>query len=190
VSPARSWVFLLCLAAAVGFSAAATAAPCAASGGLAVSSGLSAGSFAGVLTGATQTLYADGSDGGTPFSGFSITDDRDTGTGWAVTVAATPFENVDYPGERLDPGSLVMPRLTVASADASCTAPPGELHDAAAVDTGDGVVMVSCTEHGQGMGTYLFSAAGGTPWSLTVGPGAYKGAYTCTVTLTVAALSL
>jgi hypothetical protein len=190
VSPARCWILLLCVAAATGFGAAVTAAPCAATDGLDVSSGLSAGSFAGVLTGATQTLYADGSGGGTPFSGFSITDDRDTGTGWAVTVAATPFESVDHPGERLEPGSLVMPRLTVASADASCTAPPGDLHDAAAVDTGGGVVMVSCTEHGQGMGTYLFSAAGGTPWSLTVGPDAYKGAYTCTVTLTVSPLGL
>jgi hypothetical protein len=189
VSSARSCLLLLCLAAAVTFGAAASAVPCVAAGSLAVSSGLSAGSFAGVLTGATQTLYADAAYGGTPFSGFSVTDDRETGTGWAITVSATPFENVDYPGERLDPGSLVMPRLSVASADASCTAPPGELHDAAAVDAG-GVVMVSCTEHGQGMGTYLFTAAGDTPWSLTIGPDAFKGAYMCTVTLTISPLSL
>jgi hypothetical protein len=84
-----------------------------------------------------------------------------------------------------------MPRLAVESMDANCTAPPGRLHRAATIDTGgDGVVMVACTEHGQGMGTYLFSAADGEPWTLAVTADEYAGTYTSKVTTTIATLAL
>jgi hypothetical protein len=160
-------------------------------GELCISSPPAAGSFSGQLTGMGLTLNADEAGGGTPFSGFVLTDSRGTGVGWYVTVTATRFENQTFPGKDIALDSLTMPRLAVESADASCTAPPGELHPDATVDTGgDGVVMAACTEHGQGMGTYIFTAAGGEPWTLAITADEYAGTYTSTVTTTVATLAL
>lgn len=175
--------------------AAAVAMPCA---GAALAEGSSdlyisaepvAGAFAGQLTGAGMVLAADAADGGTPFGGFAVTDGRGTGAGWYVTVSATRLENTTYPGKDFALDSLTMPRLAVESADASCTAPPGMLHAAATVDDGgDGVVMVECTEHGQGMGTYLFTPE--RPWTLAVTARQFKGTYVSTITTTVATMAL
>ncbi len=160
-------------------------------GELLIDSQLTAGSFAGVLTGTGFTLFADEADGGTPFSEFSVTDSRGTGLGWYVTVTATRFENQTLPGKDIALDSLTMPRLSVESADASSTALPGQLHAATTVDTGgEGVVVAACTEHGQGMGTYIFTAADGEPWALAVTADEYAGTYTSTVTITVATLAL
>lgn len=149
------------------------------------------GSFGATLSGHWQVLYAAESDGGTPFGDFAVTDDRGTGTGWCVSVSATRFENRTYPGKNLPFDSLTMPRLKVVSFDASATAPPGEFRAAATVDNDDGgVVMVSCTDHGQGMGTYDFAAANDDPWELIVRPDTYEGVYTSTITVTVSPLSL
>lgn len=160
-------------------------------GELTVSSDLVAGSFSGALNGDQHVLYADEAHGGSPFSGFSITDTRGTGVGWCVTVSATRLDNQSYPGKDLALNSLTMPRLAVEPADAGSSDPPDELHPAAAIDTGgDGVVMAACTEHGQGMGTYGFSAADGEPWRLVITAHDYSGVYTSTVTVTVSTLAL
>src|SRR5665811_781391 len=58
-------------------------------GSLNISSALTAGTFAGTLEGAAQTLT------GTDFTGFSINDPRGTGAGWDVTMVATQFLNGD-----------------------------------------------------------------------------------------------
>jgi hypothetical protein len=161
------------------------------SSGLFISSGAAAGTFSGVLTGSHLTLLADEAHGGTAFSGFTVTDGRDSGGGWSVTVSASRFTNSTFEGRDMAPDSLTMPRLAVQSADASCTAPPGDLRQAATVDTGgEGVVMASCTAAGQGMGTYIFSYADDRPWELAVPADTYAGVYTSVVTITVAPLAL
>lgn len=158
--------------------------------GLTVSESLTTGSFFGVLTGQRQVLIADEEHGGAPFGGFSITDDRGTGVGWCVTVAATRFENQTRSGEFLAANSLTMPRLEVVSID-STAAVPSTLGVPATIDNGgEGVVVAACAEHGQGMGTYRFTSAEGAPWELVVRPGDYAGVYSATITITVSTLSL
>ena len=162
-----------------------------AGGELSISLPMTGGSFAGALTGRARVLVADEADGGTPFGEFSVTDTRDSGTGWSVTVSATRFANLTYSGKDLTLGSLTMPPLAVESTDASSTAPPDTLQQATTVDTGDGgVVVAACTQHGQGVGTYVFSAVGGEPWRLDIAADAYAGVYVSTATITVATLVL
>jgi hypothetical protein len=78
-------------------------------GDLFIAEQLTAGSFAGSLTGMGLTLFADEAGGGTPFGGFSVTDSRDTGVGWCVTVTATRLENQTFPGKDIALDSLTMP---------------------------------------------------------------------------------
>jgi hypothetical protein len=159
--------------------------------GLSISAELTAGTFAGTLRGERSTLHASVAGGGTEFGGFSITDTRGTGVGRYVTLVATRFENATFAGKDLALGSLTMPKLTVVKANEQSSDVPGDLHAAAAIDTGgDGVVMAACSEHGQGMGTYDFSAANGEPWKLAITADEHAGAYYSTVTTTVATLAL
>ena len=161
-------------------------------GELMISAQLTAGSFGGTLTGLGFTLQRRRRPTAALRSAASPSPMHATsGVGWYVTVSATRFENQTFPGKDIALDSLTMPRLSVESADASCTAPPGRLHQAATVDTGgDGVIMVTCTEHGQGQGTYIFTAADSEPWELAITADEYAGTYTSTVTTTVATLSL
>ncbi len=159
--------------------------------GLGISSELIAGTFAGTLRGESFTLHASEAGGGTDFSGFSIRDTRGTGVGWYVTLVATRFENATYAGKSIALHSLTMPMLAVAKADAGSSDVPGTLHAAATIDTGGaGVIMVACSAHGQGMGTYDFTAADGEPWTLAISADEYAGIYSSTVTTTVATLAL
>lgn len=158
---------------------------------LTISTELTAGTFAGTLNGLGFTLNANVAGGGTAFSGFSITDTRGTGVGWYVTMVATQFENATVAGKDLALDSLTMPELAVAKADEGSSAVPGTLHAAATIDTGGaGVVMAECDAHGQGMGTYDFTAAGSAPWKLAITADEYAGTYYSTVTTTVATLAL
>jgi hypothetical protein len=158
-------------------------------GTLTITRALVAGSFAGELTGAPQTLAA-GAGGTTTFSGFQIHDSRGTGTGWGVTLSAGRFVNTDGSGHDLPLGSLIAPRLAVAG-EAGSSAVPGELSGAAAIDNSadgstGGVVMAATGAAGQGMGIYDFTVADGAPWLLAVPAGAYAGTYRSTVTTTLA----
>jgi hypothetical protein len=84
-----------------------------------------------------------------------------------------------------------MPRLAVPKADEASSDVPGTLYDAATIDTGgEGVVMVECDVHGQGMGTYDFTAAENQPWTLAITADEYAVTYYSTVTTTVATLAL
>jgi hypothetical protein len=162
-------------------------------GTLNISTELAAGTFAGTLTGAAQTLDASVAGTGTAFSGFSINDPRGTGAGWTVTMLATQFVNgaVRTATDDIALNSLTMPLLAVAMADAGSSALPGTLHAAATIDTGDaGVVMAACSAFGQGMGTYDFTAAESAPWELALTADEYAGTYSSTVTTTLATASL
>lgn len=165
--------------------------PAPAANDLSISSEMTAGTFSGTLTGRGLTLNANVAGGGTAFSGFTITDTRGTGVGWYVTVVATRLENATAPGKDIAFDSLTMPRLAVAKADEASSDTPGTLHDAATIDTGgSGVVMAECDAHGQGMGTYDFTAAGSAPWTLALTADEYAGTYYSTVTTTVATRAL
>ena len=111
-----------------------------AAGDLGITKPLTAGTFAGSLTGLPQSLAADPSAGGTDFGGFQVRVARGSGVGWSVTASAGRLVNGDGSGHDLALGSLTMPRLAVAKDNASSSAVPGTLHGAAAIDTGaDGV---------------------------------------------------
>ena len=173
-SKTRMALFGVCVVVAFGLCAGVASAD----DGLSISAELAAGTFAGTLRGEGITLDASVAGGGTEFSGFSITDTRGTGVGWCVTMVATRFENATFPGRDLALDSLTMPKLAVAKADEQSSDVPGDLHAAAAIDTGgDGVVMAACSAHGQGMGTYDFTAADGVPWRLAVTADEYAGVY-------------
>lgn len=160
-------------------------------GTLSISDALEAGTFAGTLTGAAQTLNANVAGGGTEFSGFQIKDARGSGVGWNVTVFATQFDNTTKAGKDLVVNSLTMPLLAVAKADDGSSNVPGTLHAAATIDTGDaGVVMAACSAFGQGMGTYDFTYAESAPWQLALTADEFSGTYTSTVTTTLATLAL
>ena len=160
-------------------------------GDLSISTALQAGSFAGTLTGAAQTLEAATIAGGSAFSGFQISDARGTGVGWAVTVVATQFANADKPGKDISPGSLTMPQLAVTKADVSSSDVPGTLPAPGAIDTGGaGVIVAACSAQGQGMGTYDFAAAADAPWRLTLTADEYAGTYSSTITMTLSTLAL
>lgn len=157
-------------------------------GNLSITQSLAAGTFAGSLNGAPQTLAADGQNGSTEFSGFQAQDARGLGTGWTVTVAASRFVNADNSGHDFALGSLTMPQLTVV-AEADSSEVPGALTTAAAIDNSDdgstgGVVMAATNAAGQGMGTYTFGNS--APWTLAVPAAAYAGVYQSTVTTTLA----
>lgn len=158
-------------------------------GTLSITRALVAGSFTGRLTGAPQTVAADGSGGSTVFGGFQILDSRGTGTGWGVTLSASRFISTDGSGHALPLGSLTAPPLAVAG-EAGSSEAPGELSGAAAIDNSadgstGGVVMAATSAAGQGMGIYDFTLAGGAPWTLAVPAGAYAGTYRSTVTTTL-----
>ena len=160
-------------------------------GNLSISQALTAGAFAGTLSGAAQSLSAAPAAGGTAFGGFQINDARGSGVGWEVTVSASRLVSGDGSGHAFALGSLTMPALDVAGA-ADSSAVPGTLHGAAAIDNSadgstGGVVMAACAA-GQGMGAYDFTIAG--PWTLAVPANAYAGTYSSTVTTTLATLSL
>jgi hypothetical protein len=160
-------------------------------GNLSLTQSLAAGTFAGSLNGAPQTLAADGNAGSTTFSGFQAQDARGLGTGWNVTVSASRFVNGDGSGHDFALASLTMPQLAVAGLENSSEA-PGMLNGPAAIDNSDdgisgGVVMAATNADGQGMGTYDFSAA--DPWTLAVPAAAYAGIYHSTVTTTLAPLT-
>src|SRR5665811_1000505 len=105
-------------------------------GSLNISSALTAGTFAGTLEGAAQTLT------GTDFTGFSINDARGTGVGWDVTMMATPFVNATVAGKDLTANSFTAPLFGVAKADTGSSAVPGTLHVAATIDTGIAGVVI------------------------------------------------
>ena len=162
-----------------------------AEGDLSISTELTAGTFAGTLRGHGFTLRANEAGGGTAFSGFSVTDARGTGVGWCVTMVATQFQNETFAGKDIALHSLLMPMLAVAKADETSSDVPGTLHAAATIDTGgNGVVMAECDAHGQGVGTYDFTAANGEPWKLAITADEYAGTYNSTVTITVSTLAL
>ncbi len=149
---------------------------------VAVSSLLAAGSFVGQLTGAPQILDGIG------FSGFSITDSRGTGIGWQVTLRATPFESASVVGEQLAPDSLTAPLFEVTRLDAGSSGVPGAV-GTASIDNATGAVIAATSASGQGMGSYRFSADSAA-WKLAVTADEYAGAYSSTVTTTVATLAL
>ena len=152
---------------------------------LSISSALTAGTFTGTLDGTAKVLD------GTGFNGFSINDARGTGAGWKVTMVATPFVNTTVAGKDLSVNSFTAPQFTVAKADGTSSDVPGTRHLAAKIDTGGaGVVMAECDAHGQGMGTYDFTAAGSVPWKLAITADEYAGTYYSTVATTVATLAL
>ena len=156
-----------------------------------ISTELTAGTFVGILNGQGFTLNANEAGGGTAFSGFSIPDTRGTGVGWYVTMVATQFENATVAGKDIALDSLTMTELAVAKADEGSSEVPGTLHAAATIDTGGaGVVMAECDAHGQGMGTYDFTAAGSVPWKLAITADEYAGTYYSTVATTVATVAL
>jgi hypothetical protein len=174
-------------------SAAATSTTTTLTGGdLSISQTLTAGAFAGTLSGAAQSLSAAPADGGTAFSGFQISDARGSGVGWNVTVSAGQLVSSDGSGHVFALGSLTMAALVVAGA-ADSSAVPGTLHGAAAIDNSadgstGGVVMAATSAFAQGMGTYDFTNV--APWTLAVPAGAYAGTYSSTVTTTLATLGL
>jgi hypothetical protein len=185
----KAWAALFCACAAVAFTLFSGVAF--AADDLIISTPLTAGTFSGTLNGESLTLDANAADGGTVFSGFSITDTRGTGAGWYVTISATRFENVTVPGRHITFDSLTMPRFAVTASEETTSAVPGTLHAAATVDTGGaGVVVATCDAHGQGMGTYDFTAANRVPWKLAITADEYAGVYHSTVTTTVATLAL
>ena len=156
-------------------------------GSLNISSALTAGTFAGTLEGAAQTLT------GTDFTGFSINDPRGTGAGWDVTMVATQFLNGDTirtASDDLTANSFTAPLFAVAKADTGSSTLPGTLHAAATIDTGaTGVAVAACFANGEGMGTYDFTALA-TAWKLALTADEYAGAYSSTVTTTLATLAL
>ena len=163
-------------------------------GDLSITRALTAGTFAGTLTGLPQSLAADASGRGSAFGGFQVRDARGSGVGWSVTVSAGRLVNAAGSGHAFALASLTMPLLAVAADNAGSSAVPGTLHGAAAVDnsadgSSGGVVMAATSAAGQGMGTYDFTAAGAAPWRLAVPANAYAGTYTSTVTTTLATLS-
>src|SRR5680860_1129071 len=106
-------------------------------------------------------------------------------------MVATQFENATVAGKDIALDSLTRPELAVAKADEGSSEVPGTLHAAATIDTGAaGVVMAECDAHGQGMGTYDFTAAGSVPWKLAITADEYAGTYYSTVATTVATLAL
>lgn len=161
------------------------------SGGEFSSTSVIAGTFGGTLTGTSSVLRASTDFGGSPFSGFVVTDARGTGVGWSVTMKATQFDNgVAGAGHHVIAlGSLTMPQLAVHGNSGSSEV-PGDLHDATAIDLGltDGVVMARTTTSGQGMGIYTFTSAGAAPWELALTADDYAGTYHSTVTTTLATL--
>ncbi len=156
-------------------------------GSLNISSDLTAGSFTGVLTGAAQVLDGAG------FSGFSINDPRGTGDGWEVTMVATQFSNGDarIALDDIALNSFTAPLFTVVKADGGSSDVPGTLNAAATIDTVDavGVVMAATSAPGQGMGTYDFTADAAA-WKLALTANEYAGAYSSTVTTTLATPAL
>ena len=159
-------------------------------GDLSISRALTAGSFAGTLSGAAQSLSAAPAAGGTAFGGFQIRDARGSGVGWEVTVSAGRL--VSGSGHAFALGSLTMPALSVVG-EADSSAVPGTLHGAVAIDNSadgstGGVVMAATSAAGQGMGAYDFTNA--APWTLAVPADAFDGTYSSTVTTTLATLGL
>ena len=160
------------------------------SGNLSISQALTAGAFAGTLSGAAQSLSATPAAGGTAFGGFQIRDARGSGVGWSVTASASRL--LSGSGHAFALGSLTMPALDVVG-EANSSLVPGTLHGAAAIDNSadgstGGVVMAATSADGQGMGAYDFTNAG--PWTLAVPANAFAGTYASIVTTTLATLSL
>jgi hypothetical protein len=139
-------------------------------------------SFRTELRGAAQEIDGAGS------SQFTVVDARGTGSGWQVTMKATPFVNATVPGKHLPPDSFVAPQFHVVKGDATSSALPGELR-AAPIDNESGAVVASCTATGQGMGAYEFTAGPGS-WKLHVSAHDCAGVYTSVVTVTVAPRAL
>ena len=161
-------------------------------GNLSITRALTAGTFAGTLTGLPQSLAADASGRGSAFGGFQVRDARGLGAGWNVTVVASQLVNADASGHNFALGSLTMPQLAVLG-ETNSSAVPGTLHAAAAIDNSadgasGGVVMAATSVFGQGMGTYDFTIA--ASWTLAVPANAFAGTYTSTVTTTLAATAL
>jgi hypothetical protein len=159
-------------------------------GDLSISQALTAGAFAGALTGAAQSLSAAPAAGGTAFGGFQIRDARGSGVGWSVTASASRL--LSGSGHAFALGSLTMPALSVAG-EADSSAVPGTLHAAAAIDNSadgstGGVVMAATSAAGEGMGAYDFTNA--APWTLAVPADAFAGTYSSTVTTTLATLGI
>jgi hypothetical protein len=143
-------------------------------GGTLSATSVTAGTFAGTLTGAALTLES------TDFGGFVVTDPRGTGGGWSITMSATQFSSGDH---QIPTGSLQMPQLAV-DGNTGSSDDPGALRAATVIDGGD-VVMANCTAAGQGMGIYTFSAADSAPWELSLAANQYAGTYNSTVTTTL-----
>jgi hypothetical protein len=163
-------------------------------GTLNISTAMTAGTFAGTLNGAAQTLNSGAvtATDGTEFGGFAITDATGSGAGWCVTMQATPFENTTTDtsspsyGTALPTNSFIMPALTVAAANDSSSAVPMPLATSTAIDTDSALEVADCCTAGEGMGTYSFTAAASAPWVLAVPADTYAGTYASTVTTTLA----
>ena len=153
-----------------------------AGGALAVSAPMSAGTFSGTLTGAPEVFE------GASFSGIAVTDARGTGAGWQLVMRATQFECAGVVGASLAPDSLTAPLFAATKADQGSSAVPGTVR-AAPIDNATGAV-IAVSAAGEGMGTYVFTAADGVPWRLAVTADEYAGVYYSTVTTTVATLAL
>jgi len=149
---------------------------------LRVEAPLGAGTFSGTLDGSSHLLEGSG------FTGFTVTDGRGTGSGWQVTMKATPFQNITRPGTQFAPDSLQVPVFAVTKADPGSSEVPGTIRSAS-IDNENGAVIASCTAAGQGMGTYEFSADPGD-WKLSVAASEYAGTYTSVITVTVSPLAL
>ena len=94
------------------------------SGNLSISQALTAGAFAGTLSGAAQSLSATPAAGGTAFGGFQIRDARGSGVGWSVTASASRL--LSGSGHAFALGSLTMPALDVVG-EANSSLVPGTL---------------------------------------------------------------
>lgn len=138
--------------------------------------------FRAELRGAAQEIAGAGS------SRFTVVDARGTGTGWQVSMKATPFANATVPGRDLAQDSFVAPLYRVEKGEGTASGLPGELRSAT-IDNESGAVVAACTAAGQGMGAYEFTADPGS-WKLHVSAHDYAGVYTSVVTVTVAPLAL
>lgn len=110
---------------------------------------------------------------------FTVTDARGTGTGWDVSISATPFTNSAAP-KALSPNTLTIAAPAVTAGEGSSSAADLTKLDGA-IDNGQ--VKMLTAEANEGMGTYEVAAI---PMSLNLKPSeVYAGTYSTTVSVTL-----